>query len=110
MTVTEEDHQAWEKRCRRCGQCCYEKIEYRGKYYLTDIPCKYLNQKTNLCQIYPNRCQLQEGCVALTAEIVAMGVLPQQCAYVEAIKSYNAPLSWHRLPANILRTLQQDAK
>ncbi|MBW2186066.1 MAG: hypothetical protein JRG71_06585 [Deltaproteobacteria bacterium] len=106
MSVEKNGHEAWENRCQRCGQCCYEKIEYRGKYYLTDIPCKYLNLKTKLCQIYPDRCQLKDGCVALTPEIIAMGVLPQQCAYVELIKSYTAPQSWESLPANILKTLK----
>lgn len=108
MFVDKNGYEEWEKRCRRCGQCCYEKIEYRGKYYLTDIPCKYLNEKINLCQIYPQRCQLKDGCVALTPEIVKMGVLPQQCAYVEFMKSYTGPLSWQSLPANILKSFKRD--
>lgn len=108
MIIEKNGYEEWEKRCRRCGQCCYEKIEYRGKYYLTDIPCQYLDQETKLCQVYPRRCQLRDGCVALTAEIVAMGVLPQQCAYVQSIKTYIAPLNWQSLPANILKTLKLD--
>jgi len=102
------DKQAWEKICLCCGQCCYEKIEYRGRYYLTDIPCDYLDSKTNLCLIYPQRCQLKEGCAALTPEIVKMGVLPKECGYVQSIKDYNAPLSCQNLPDNVLKSFKND--
>lgn len=95
----------WEKRCRRCGRCCYEKVEYQGKYYLTDIPCQYLDPITKLCQVYPRRSQLRDGCVVLTPEIIAMGVLPHCCAYIQDL-NYIAPQDWTRLPANILKSLK----
>ena len=107
MTLSANDKD-WERICLRCGQCCYEKIEYRGQYYLTDIPCNYLDIETKLCQVYPQRCQVKEGCVELTTEIVKMGVLPKGCAYVQTIKSYNAPLDCRCLPDNVLKAFNKD--
>lgn len=102
------DKQAWEEICLRCGQCCYEKIEYRGQYYLTDIPCNYLDSKTKLCRVYSQRCQLKEGCVALNPEIVKMGVLPKGCAYVQLVKDYKPPLECQYLPDNVLKSFEND--
>lgn len=98
MCNSSAENIAWESVCKRCGRCCYEKIEYQGGYYLTDIPCNFLDTKTNECRVYSQRCELRQGCAALTPQIVAMGVLPKECAYVQSIKDYKAPLCWQCLP------------
>jgi len=102
------DHEAWEQweaRCLRCGRCCVEKIEYKGKIYLTDIPCEYLDPATNECTVYDQRSQIKDGCVAINREIIAMGVLPRGCAYV-GNRNYDAPLSWENLPKKIRKNFR----
>jgi hypothetical protein len=82
----------WEARCRRCGRCCYEKIDYEGEIYYTDEPCEYLDLQTRLCTIYDQRRhQIREGCAPLTPEVLKMGALPADCPYVEGIEDYRAP-------------------
>jgi hypothetical protein len=95
----------WESLCKRCGCCCYEKIDYNGKIYLTDKPCEYLNLVTRQCNVYATRCLVKDGCVALTPKIVALGVLPKNCAYVRSVKNYCAPLPWDVLPKKIRDSL-----
>ncbi len=60
----------WEDVCVRCGRCCYEKYEYRGKIYYTDKPCEHLDTKTNLCRVYNRRSEIHPDCACLTPELV----------------------------------------
>lgn len=80
-------NQKWEELCRRCGRCCYEKIEFEGDIYYTDDPCEHLDPATRLCRIYPDRCRLRPGCVALTPQLVRQGLLPDDCPYVAFVLS-----------------------
>ncbi|WP_321391712.1 YkgJ family cysteine cluster protein [uncultured Desulfuromusa sp.] len=73
----------WEDICERCGRCCYEKYEYRGKIFYSDTPCKYLDTKTHLCRIYHQRFKLNPECVCLSPELVKTGILPEDCPYVK---------------------------
>jgi uncharacterized cysteine cluster protein YcgN (CxxCxxCC family) len=86
-----EKPERWEKLCRRCARCCYEKVEYEGEIYYTDIPCEKLDVKTRLCTVYANRETARPGCVALTAEIVRQGFLPADCPYVAGLPDYKGP-------------------
>lgn len=81
----------WENRCRRCGRCCYEKIDYQGEIYYTDIPCNHLDPATRLCTVYSERHRLRPGCVPLTPKIVAAGILPADCPYVQGLADYRSP-------------------
>ena len=81
----------WESRCRRCGRCCYEKIEFEGEVYYTDVPCERLDQKTRLCSVYPDRKRMRRGCVPLTPRNIRKGILPGDCPYVKDIVNYPAP-------------------
>lgn len=105
MTPVEDCFAAWEALCQRCGQCCYEKVDYRGKIYITNVPCEYLDLRTMQCRVYPHRCRRKEGCVALTPDIVALGVLPKGCAYVRHVENYSPPLDWIELPPNVRDSL-----
>jgi uncharacterized cysteine cluster protein YcgN (CxxCxxCC family) len=87
----------WESRCLRCGRCCYEKIEFEGEVYYTDIPCEKLDLKTRLCTVYADRERARPGCVALTPEIVRKGFLPADCPYVADLEDYRAPHLGERL-------------
>jgi len=104
----QQAHTQWENICRRCGRCCYEKIEYLGKIYLTNTPCEYLDLATNECTVYLQRCQKKQGCVALNEKIIAMGVLPGSCAYVQKIENYPAPFPWSDLPEEIRKSLIEE--
>ncbi|BCR05146.1 hypothetical protein DESUT3_22150 [Desulfuromonas versatilis] len=84
----------WEGKCLRCGRCCYEKLEYQGQVYYTDVPCEKLDRRSGLCTVYPQREKLRPGCVKITPEIARRGILPEDCPYVEGIIDYPAPGAW----------------
>ena len=86
------DNEQWESVCRCCGQCCYEKIDFEGRIYYTQLPCEHLDPVTRLCRIYPERDARRPGCVRLSPETLAKGFLPADCAYVAGIEEYPAPV------------------
>ena len=79
--------------CRRCGRCCYEKIEFEGEVYYTDVPCEKLDPVSRLCTVYENRHVARPGCTPLTPRTIRKGILPGDCPYVEGIENYPAPHS-----------------
>lgn len=81
----------WDSQCRRCGRCCYEKIEHDGRVYYTDVPCEHFDLRTSRCQIYSERHLLKPQCMPLTPEALKQGILPQDCPYVAHLNDYNAP-------------------
>lgn len=81
----------WEEVCKRCGRCCYEKLDYQGRIYYTDVPCLHLDVELNQCRIYGQRSELHPECAQLTPELVAAGILPADCPYVAGIEDYPAP-------------------
>ncbi|MEZ4598943.1 MAG: hypothetical protein R2940_04020 [Syntrophotaleaceae bacterium] len=85
------DLRNWESICRRCGRCCYEKIEFEGEIYYTDIPCEKLDLETRMCTVYPEREKARPGCVALSSENVRSGFLPADCPYVAGLEDYVPP-------------------
>ena len=86
-----ENREAWDAICERCARCCYEKIEFEGKVYYTEVPCQYLDLKTKTCRVYDERDTVRKGCVRLTPELLGKGFLPADCPYVRDIKDYPAP-------------------
>jgi hypothetical protein len=82
----------WESLCSRCGRCCYEKIDFEGRIYYTELPCEYLDPKTQLCRVYDERDEKRPGCVRLTPENIKQGFLPADCDYVADIEDYPAPV------------------
>jgi len=85
------DKAEWEEICQRCGRCCYEKLDDRGKIIYTRIPCDRYDPETRLCTVYDNRSQLRPDCLPLTPEVVAAGFLPADCPYVVGVENYPAP-------------------
>ncbi len=77
-------HEQWEDLCRRCGGCCYEKIEHEdGFIEHTETPCRYLDPGTNLCLVYEERFEVCPDCLPVTPETVAqLKWLPEDCGYV----------------------------
>ena len=81
------DLQEWEEVCEHCGRCCYEKYDYRGKIFYTEVPCQYLDTETNLCRIYERRSELNPDCAHLTPKLVRSGILPDDCPYVKKLQN-----------------------
>jgi len=73
----------WEAICRKCGRCCYEKLEDgRGKIIYTQNACEYLDRESKSCSIYDRRFELNPLCVQLTPELApVLSWLPADCAY-----------------------------
>lgn len=82
----------WESICCRCGRCCYEKIDFEGQIYYTQLPCEFLDLETKLCRVYAERDTQRPGCVRLTKKRVRQGFLPADCPYVTGIRNYPAPV------------------
>ncbi|PLX85168.1 MAG: hypothetical protein C0617_05645 [Desulfuromonas sp.] len=74
---------AWERLCRRCGECCFEKwIDDDGTIHPTSIACRYLDIVSRKCKVYPHRFEVGEGCLKLTPEVVStLQWLPEGCGY-----------------------------
>jgi uncharacterized cysteine cluster protein YcgN (CxxCxxCC family) len=99
----------WESICKRCGKCCYHKIIYRDILYYTDIPCKYLDPDTMKCRVYSARQQVNPECATLTPAVVASGVLPSECAYLQYCATSNgATHHIDELPARLQRRLMRE--
>lgn len=87
----QNDSEKWESICCRCGRCCYEKVDFEGRIYYTELPCEFLDTETNLCRVYSERDVKRPGCVRLTDEILPKGIMPADCPYVSDIDNYPAP-------------------
>ena len=87
----QNDSEKWESICCRCGRCCYEKVDFEGRIYYTELPCEFLDPETNLCRVYSERDVKRPGCVRLTDEILPKGIMPADCPYVSDIENYPAP-------------------
>ncbi len=85
----------WESICRRCGKCCYEKVDLGGgEIIYTNEPCIHLDTKTNLCKVYNNRQVEEPHCIELTENLVrTLNWLPPDCAYVEYVRRQDTLLA-----------------
>lgn len=81
----------WESLCQRCARCCYEKIDFDGRIFYTQIPCDQLDLQTGLCRVYNERDRVRPDCQRLTPEVVAAGILPADCPYAQRIENYQGP-------------------
>lgn len=90
MALVNREH--WEAICRKCGKCCYEKLDLGGGLVrYTDEPCVYLDTATKLCKVYENRSEFEPDCISLTEELVRnLTWMPEDCAYVEYLKFIDA--------------------
>lgn len=78
--------------CQRCTICCYYKVlKEDGSVVYTDRPCEYLDRDTGLCIAYEFRTAAKADCVEISAEVVALGVLPAGCPHVSGEPSYRPP-------------------
>jgi len=81
------DRKQWESICRRCGKCCYEKVDLGGGVIrYTDEACEHLDTETGLCKVYDTRHQVEPDCISLTEVLVrTLHWLPEDCAYLEYV-------------------------
>ena len=88
--MTDSDHEDWEAICRRCGRCCFEKIEHDdGRIEQIPIPCKYLDVNSRLCLVYERRFELCPDCLPITPlSTPALAWLPDDCAYRPYIEAH----------------------
>jgi uncharacterized cysteine cluster protein YcgN (CxxCxxCC family) len=73
----------WENLCKKCGTCCFEKIEdENGTILFTRTPCRYLDVATRNCKIYDRRFEIYPDCIKLTEDLVKeLSWLDDDCAY-----------------------------
>lgn len=78
----------WEAICRKCGKCCYEKVDLGGGIIrYTDEPCAHLDTESKLCKVYHNRGDVEPDCITLTEHLVrTLTWLPEDCAYSEYVR------------------------
>lgn len=76
--------------CRKCGKCCYYNIEIAGVLYKSHKPCYFLDTKTNLCRVYPERFKRNPQCLTI-AEAIIQRALPADCPYVADMPFYDPP-------------------
>ena len=91
MDPTGVPPEIWEAICRRCGRCCMEKVEIRGRIHMTAVPCRFLDEETRRCGAYPDRYRAEPGCVS-TMEGLPRMIYPADCPYTRGIPGYEAPL------------------
>lgn len=83
MKTNHKTSAEWEHICKKCGACCFEKIENEnGTIFFTGIPCKYLDVVTRNCKIYDRRFEIFPECIQLTEELVRnLNWLDDDCGY-----------------------------
>ncbi|MGD0584481.1 MAG: hypothetical protein ABSA86_01720 [Oryzomonas sp.] len=83
MTDAFESDNQWDGLCKRCGLCCFEKLEdERGTIFYTQTPCRYLDVTTRLCKVFERRFEINPSCMKLTPELVStLRWLPGDCGY-----------------------------
>ena len=87
MDRDENNMVEWEGLCKRCGLCCFEKIEDEcGTIFFTSIPCRYLDVTTRNCKIYNRRFEIYPECIQLTESLVKeLNWLHDDCGYRKAL-------------------------
>lgn len=76
--------------CLQCGRCCYHCSVSEDKLVRTDVPCKYLNTVSHLCEKYLDRFWLDVVCLTIQ-EATRQRVLPSDCPYVADVADYEGP-------------------
>ncbi len=89
---------SWEKRCRRCGLCCYEKTIIGNEVvYDLDSWCEHFDPETKSCRIYASRLTEQVRCRRVTRfKAMFAAYLPPECGYVKWAISRRLRFAPHR--------------
>lgn len=83
MAEGASDTAEWDRLCKQCGSCCFEKIEdQRGNIFYMQSACRFLDIDSRRCKIYERRFDINPSCVKLTPELVQnLRWLPRNCGY-----------------------------
>ncbi len=74
----------WEDLCNCCGKCCYERsVGKDGEVIINySVACEYLDKKTSLCRIYPDRLKKCSHCRKVNLWVALFNpTLPNDCPY-----------------------------
>lgn len=83
MAAISIEDEKWDSICKKCGSCCFEKIEdERGNIFYMQSACKFLDIITRRCKIFEKRFEINPNCIKLTPELVkSLRWLPPDCGY-----------------------------
>ena len=82
---SKKKREAWDRICKRCGSCCYERVYRSGELVIKhDRPCNYLDTQSKECTVYTERFKACRECQKLTIFHALFAIyLPDTCGYVE---------------------------
>ena len=86
--LNEQQH---EKLCRQCGKCCFLKIPFESKMYVTPFPCRHLDIKNKICKVYDERFQEHARCQNID-DGLKVSAFPADCPYTKFDENYVAPV------------------
>ena len=93
------DQQEWELLCDGCARCCLVKLqdEDTDEIVMTSVVCRFLDQDSCQCTVYPQRAIKKPDCFVIERENAThYSWLPDTCAY--RLRWEGQPLpAWHLL-------------
>ena len=73
----------WESICRRCGECCFERVYEEDDTLVASTKCEFLDPVTRRCIVYEQRFEVCHDCIGLTDKnLLTFDWLPDTCGYV----------------------------
>lgn len=81
-----QKHKQYESICRRCGECCREKVRLEnGRVVYLDFFCPALDVKTKKCRIYKNRHAILPAAIGVLCLSIEQALrsneVPSHCEY-----------------------------
>jgi len=108
IPLTELTDKQWESLCDGCCQCCAHKLidDETEDVFKTNVVCKYLDQNTCECTVYPERQKLVPDCIKITSDNAGeLDWFPDTCGY--KLVANNKPLpKWHPLESGTASTVK----
>ena len=99
--LQELNQDEWEQLCDGCARCCLIKLqdEDTDEIVMTSVVCRYLEQDSCQCTVYPQRAIKKPDCFVIERENPThYSWLPDTCAY--RLRWEGLPLPhWHPLVA-----------
>ena len=106
--------QQWEKVCRNCGKCCFDKSLVNNNLIINyDKPCSNLKfmGKRSYCEVYEDRFVKCEVCNTIP-EAIEKRYLPADCPYIKHVVGYKAPVdngNWFKRSRKKLTSFDSDS-
>ena len=103
--MTQSSASKHEALCRRCGECCYEKLIIDDHVFTLRTPCCHLDESAMECRIYPRRHKINQRCLTVV-DGIEFGVFPADCPYVANLENYK-PAEDGRLDEQLVRMIER---